>query len=140
MDMENGLENRIISISKKYYEIEKIVEKIATKRYPSTRIKRIFIHLLNDLTKEIIKEIYNNPVEYIRILGSNKKGFEILNEIKANTNLSIITKFSDFEKLNNESINLMLNIEKKATDLYYLGIEKQNPLVKMDYLTSPYIK
>lgn len=140
MDMEIGLENRILNLSKEFYDIELLVEAVKTKRYPSTRIKRIMIHLLNDLKEETVKKIYNNPIEYVRVLGSNKKGLEILNHIKSNTNLSIITKFADYEKINNDKIKEMLNYEKKATDIYFLGIENNKPLLKMDYLTSPYIR
>lgn len=140
MDMEIGLENRILNLSKEFYDIELLVEAVKTKRYPSTRIKRIMIHLLNDLKEETVKKIYNNTIEYVRVLGSNKKGLEILNHIKSNTNLSIITKFADYEKINNDKIKEMLNYEKKATDIYFLGIENNKPLLKMDYLTSPYIR
>lgn len=140
MDMENGLENRILEMSKKSLDINQIIEGAVTKRYPSTRIKRILIHMLSDLNHETIRNAYQTPINYIRILGSNKKGLEILNKIKNNSEVSIITKYADYKSLNNNHTNLMLKYEEKATDLYYLGINKDKPKVKMDYLISPYIK
>lgn len=139
MDMENGLENRILEMGLKLNNINDIVESITTKRYPSTRIKRILIHMLLDIKKETIKKVYSSPVEYIRILGSNKKGMEILNKINEKSQVSIITKFSNYKKFKNEYINIMLELEEKATDLYFLGVN-QKPYKKMDYIISPYIK
>lgn len=140
MDMEDGLENRIIDKSSLSFDINSIVDNISTKRYPKTRIKRILIHMLSNLYKDTIESAYAAPPSYIRILASNKKGLEILNKIKLQSVISIITKFADYKYLNNENINLMLDYEKKATDLFYLGLNSNKPIVNMDYLKSPYIR
>lgn len=139
MDIENGLENRIIKASYNKIQIEEIVESVTTKRYPSTRIKRILVHLLSNLDKETIQTIYKTPVNYIRVLGCNQKGLEILRNIKKNSDVNIITKYADYKSLKNEEINLMLSYEEIATNLYFLGITNTKPLVNMDYLVSPYI-
>jgi predicted nucleotidyltransferase len=139
MDIEKGLENRLIKSASEELDIEAIVSAVTTKRYPSTRIKRILIHLLANLDKETIQKAYELPVTYIRVLGSNKKGIELLREIKRNSDLNIITKFADYKSIKNDSIKLMLEYEELATNLYYLGIEKAKPVVNMDYFTSPYI-
>ena len=139
MDMENGLENRILEKGLKFYELERIIEEIRTKRYAATRIKRILIHLLLDLKREEIEALYALPTEHIRVLGLNKKGMEILNKIKTQTELSIITKFSDYKNLLNENINKFMDFEEKATDIYYLAFNKDYPYKKMDYITTPYI-
>ncbi|WFA09796.1 nucleotidyltransferase [Tissierella sp. Yu-01] len=139
MDIENGLENRIIKASSDEIQIEEIIKSVTTKRYPSTRIKRILVHLLSNLDKETIQMIYKTPVNYIRVLGSNQKGLEILRNIKNNSNVNIITKFADHKSLKSEEIDLMLSYEEMATNLYFLGITKNKPLVNMDYKLSPYI-
>ncbi|NLC02726.1 MAG: nucleotidyltransferase, partial [Tissierellia bacterium] len=90
--MEEGLENRILSKSNLSKDINYILKSITTKRYPLTRIQRIFIHMLNNIDKENIKHLYNSVPNYIRVLGSNKKGYEILNKIKSDSNINIITK------------------------------------------------
>ncbi len=139
MDMEEGLENRILRMSLKHYNIQELVDEVTTKRYPSTRIKRIIIHLLMNLQRDEIKRIYGLPIEYIRVLGCNKKGLEILQRINKANEISIITKYSNFRKLRNQNINSFLEYEEKATDLFFLGISKNKPYEKMDYITSPYI-
>lgn len=139
MDMESGLENRIIDKSKLSYDINCVVDSISTKRYAKTRIKRILIHMLAGLKKETIVTAYATPPSYIRILASNTKGLEILNKIKLQSVIPIVTKFADYKYLDNEDINTMLQYEKLATDLFYLGINKSKPITNMDYLKSPYI-
>ncbi|MBC8590474.1 nucleotidyltransferase [Wansuia hejianensis] len=140
LDIENGLENRIIEKSSLYNSIEKIVGAITTKRYPITRIQRILIHLLNNLDGNTIRELYSYVPQYIRILGANKKGLELLKLIKENSNLSIITKFADYHKLDNKVINKFLDFEQMSTDIFFLGLGLNESLVKMDYYISPYIK
>lgn len=123
-----------------YNSIEKIVGAITTKRYPITRIQRILIHLLNNLDGNTIRELYSYVPQYIRILGANKKGLELLKLIKENSNLSIITKFADYHKLDNKVINKFLDFEQMSTDIFFLGLGLNESLVKMDYYISPYIK
>lgn len=139
-DVDEGLENRILKFIKKYNNIEKIITNISTKRYPATRIKRIFVHLLLDLYEVDIKKAYKYKPNFIRVLASNKKGLLLLNRIKSKSDVDIITKFSNYTQYNNKTMEEFFYFEKKATDIYFLGLDLDNPLVGMDYLTSPYIK
>ncbi|OLS01726.1 nucleotidyltransferase [Tissierella creatinophila] len=140
LDIDEGLENRIIKFIKENNSIEEIISKTTTKRYPSTRIQRIFIHLLLHLNEVNLKELYSYRTQYIRVLAANKKGLYLLNKIKKESEVKIITKFANYEKYNNEVINKFLYFEKKATDIYFLGLNLDKPLVDMDYYTTPYIK
>lgn len=140
MDMENGLENRILDKGQRKNDINEIINSIQTRRYPKTRIQRIFIHLLNRLYKDTIKEIYSKSPSYIRILGSNNKGLELLNKIKETSKIPVVTKYADSKYLDDNCIRKMLRIEENATNLFYFGLHPEKPLVNMDYLISPYIK
>ena len=138
-DMEKGLENRILENSKEHLNIDNLISAISSKRYPKTRISRILIHLLLRLTKEEILYIFSQKPKYIRILASNKKGFEIINSIKNNSEIEIINKFSDVNRNIDRISKKILSFEQTATDLYFLGLDLPKPLKGMDYLTSPYI-
>lgn len=140
LDIEDGLENRIMAKNLILSDINSLVDSIATKRYPKTRIQRILIHILNNLYGSDVKELYDSKVPYIRVLGANKKGLELLNTIKSSSSIPIITKFADYKKYNNETINKFAYFEQKATDIFFIGISPKKPLLKMDYLISPYIK
>lgn len=139
LDNEPGLENRIVEIGLLEHKIGDIVKNISTKRHPETRVQRILIHLLNELYEPDVKELLEYEPQYIRVLGFNNKGIELLREIKAKTNLDIITKFANYPRLNNPIINKFLSYEERATNLYFLGVNFDSPLRDMDYLTSPYI-
>lgn len=139
-DVNEGLDNRIIDCSTKYSSICDILDCISTKRYTMTRLKRILIHLLLNLNKEIVNELISVGPQYIRVLGANTKGIEILKMAKKISNLPIITKFADYTKLNNSLVSQMIEIDKKATDIYELGLSKDKSKVNLDYTISPYIK
>lgn len=137
-DMEDGLENRFVKYNEKTNGIIDLIQGVSTKRYPKTRIQRILIHLLLGLTRPHIENIYSQENSYIRVLGSNHRGLELLKQIKKNSNIHILSKFADYKYLNNENINLILDYEKKASDLFFYGINSKK--YNMDYLISPYIK
>ena len=138
MDVETGLENRIVNKAYKYKNIEDLVNKISTKRYAKTRIQRIFIHLMAGLDKWTFYKLLPYHPTYIRVLGANDKGVFLLKKIKEKSNVPIITKFSHFKKYNNPHLNKIISFDKKSTDLYFLGID--DLYMNMDYYTSPYIK
>lgn len=139
-DIDEGLENRILKFIKENSEIENIISKVSTKRYPSTRIQRIFIHLLLGFDRFDIKELYSYDNQYIRVLAASQKGLMLLKKIKVESNVKIITKFANYKKHNNKIINKFLELEKKATDIYFLGLDLEKPLTDMDYYKTPYIK
>jgi len=140
LDIEDGLENRLINQSQLHNDIKKIIMATSSKRYPSTRIQRILIHLLNNLTGPSIRELYDSKPIYIRILAANSNGLELLNSIKNNSDISIITKFSHYKKYNNEVMEKFLFYERQASDLYFLGLDLDKKFTKYDYYISPYIK
>ena len=138
MDVEIGLENRIVNKSYKYRNIKDLVEEISTKRYAKTRIQRILVHLMTGLDKNTFKILASQYPTYIRVLAANSKGLFLLRKIKEKSNIPIITKFSHYKKYNNSYLDKIISFDKKSTDLYFMGID--NFSMNMDYYTSPYIK
>lgn len=139
IDISEGLENRIVKLSKKNNNMEDIISDSSTKRYPQTRIQRILTHLLLDLNRLEIEKAYLSEPTYIRILGANRKGQAIIRKIKKEASIKVITKFSDYRKYNIKELQENLEFEKKVTDIYFLGLSLKTPLVDMDYYTSPYM-
>lgn len=140
IDMENGLENRIIEKGFSSNNIEDIINTITSKRYPKTRIQRLFIHLLNGLYENDFLDMYKTYPSYIRVLGSNKKGLLLLKEIKKRSSIPIITKFANYKYLKDEEIERIISFDKKATDIFFIGLKGDKVLSNMDYYISPYIK
>lgn len=139
--VDEGLQNRMLKAFNNSNDLREIIEYIKTKRYPETRIKRILIHALMDFDKDTFKRLDIEGPKYIRVLGANNNGLDLLSEIKLKSNLPIITKFSNYNKLNDKTLNEMINFDKKSTDLYFTGLNKftQKTNMNLDFLTSPYI-
>ncbi|MBS4536093.1 nucleotidyltransferase [Clostridium sp. D2Q-14] len=133
-DIEDGLENRIIEEANKSDNIISIINSVKTKRYAYTRLQRILIHILLDIKFEK-EHILNFPL-YARILGANSKGFKILNEIKNNSNISIINKVAHYKKK-----NPIFYLDIQASNIYFLGTKNTTKIKNnFDYHISPYIK
>lgn len=138
IDMEEGLENRIINQAYKHRDLDLLLDAITSKRYTKTRIQRILIHLMLDLTEKAFHELLPHHPSYIRVLAANDKGVFLLRKIKESTDPAIITKFSHYHGYNRQYLDRIIEFDKKSTDLYYLGLDDYK--VNMDYLTSPYIR
>ena len=119
-DVNEGLENRIYNAVRQSVSVEDIYKLIKTKRYTLSRIRRIILKAYLGITKE-----YSFDVPYIRILGFNSRGKELLPNLKKNAKLPIISKYSDIQRLDNNGKKLF-ELECRCTDLYNLGYK--NPL------------
>ncbi len=126
--VDEGIENRITKEITKANSWEELTKKIKTKRYTYNKINRMLIHILTNFTKE---EANNLTIDYIRILGFNKKGKQHLNKIKKGLNLPIITNYKS-------NISKILDIEFRITKVYSLPLN--NSLITQEYTNKPIIK
>lgn len=138
-DVNEGLENRIYNYFQSNDSLNNILDFIKTKRYTFTRLKRILINILVGLDKDTFDILNTHGPQYIRVLGCNAKGIKILNNSKNKNSIPIITKFSQYKQYNNDILNNMIMLDKKSTDIYFLGLKK-NTKNNLDYYTTPYIK
>ena len=106
---------------------------IKSKRYTQTRIQRIILYALLGITKNDM-DISKKTLPYIRILGFNKNGKNLVSEIaRNNSELKIITSVKDFLDNNNDkNLELILNKDIFATNVYTLGF-KNKSLSNLDY-------
>ena len=132
-DVNEGLENSIKLASTTCKTIDEIIEKVSTKRYTKTRISRILTYILLDITKSEMEQS-KNANQYIRVLGINKKCEGILKTIN---NDKLITSLKKFEENNGE--NQLLNIDKKATEIYTIKYPK-SVQANLDYTSKFIIK
>ena len=102
-DVSEGLENRIIECASASSSVCELLKKIKTKRYTMARIKRILLLIFLKITKNM----QNKKIPYIKILGTNKKGLEILKKAKKTSELPIVSRLQEIKKLG-----------KKATDFF----------------------
>ncbi|MFR5876262.1 MAG: nucleotidyltransferase family protein [Eubacterium sp.] len=120
-DVSEGLENRIVDAVRTSSNLEEIYDKINTKRYTHSRIRRIILRAFLSIDKSIPKE-----PQYLHILGFSEKGRELLSKMKNAADLPIISKYSD---INNQSslVKQLYEQECILTDIYNLGYTTPRP-------------
>lgn len=121
-DVSEGLENVLKKASNETTEIEKLIDMMKSKRYTRTRIQRILLHALLNITKDEVNNYKYNP-QYIRVLGVTKTGEKLLTQIYNKSNLPIVTSVSKFLKSANETGRRMIEKDILATNIYTLGYE-----------------
>ena len=114
-DVNEGIENLIKSSADKTNNISELIKLVKSKRYTQTRIQRILIYALLNITKQDMK-ISKKTSPYIRVLGCTKKGQKLLKEIPQNRLITSLKKYEQ-NKLN-KNITRMLEIDKSATNIY----------------------
>ena len=129
-EVSEGLENLIISSVSQTNNLNELIDMIKSKRYTKTKIQRILLYALLGITKQDM-ELSNKVVPYIRVLGCNNNGKTLISQIEKHT--KVITSLKRFEKGNiNKKLARLLEIDKKATDIYTIGYLK-NSKTGLDY-------
>ena len=105
LDVDEGIEYRLLEYINKSKNIDEFINNIKTKRYTYNKLNRMFIHILLSFLKTD-----NVDIEYIRILGFNSNGKKYLNSIKENLEIST--------NINKDSIQY--KYELKASIIYDL--------------------
>ncbi len=121
-DVTEGIENLLKKATNEGMELENIIDILKTKRYTRTRIQRILLHTLLNVTKSDVENYKYNP-QYIRVLGFNKTGEKILSQIHNNSNLPVVTSVNKFLKNANPTSKKMLEKDIMATNIYTLGYQ-----------------
>lgn len=114
-DVNEGLENIIKASAEKTNDLSELINLIKSKRYTQTRIQRILIYTLLNITKQDMK-ISKKTSPYIRVLGCTKNGQKLLKEIPQNRLITSLYKYEQ-NKLN-KNVKRMLEIDKYSTNIY----------------------
>ncbi len=132
-DVSEGLENKIKLAANTCNNLNDLISKIKSKRYTQTRIQRILLYALLNISKKDIN-LSKKATPYIRVLGFNKHGKRIISAIaSANPKLHIIVSVKKFmENSNDSTLRKILSKDIFATNVYTLGYKK-DPIANLDY-------
>ena len=132
-DVSEGLENKIKLAANTCNNLNDLISKIKSKRYTQTRIQRILLYALLNISKKDIN-LSKKVTPYIRVLGFNKHGKRIISAIaSANPKLHIIVSVKKFmENSNDSTLRKILSKDIFATNVYTLGYKK-DPIANLDY-------
>lgn len=132
-EVEEGIENRLLSYIKEATTFYEFMEQIKTKRYTWTRLQRICLRILTNTTKEqLYPVLVKAEATYIRLLGMSLNGQTYLNSIKKDVELPIISKVSAYK-------DEILSLDIKATQTYLSIFPEplRSKLLKQEYSTPP---
>ncbi|WIF94603.1 nucleotidyltransferase [Caminicella sporogenes] len=139
-DINEGLENRLKKACLISNSLKELIDNIKTKRYALTRIQRILINSLINITKsdiELIKKDFQP--KYLRILGFSKKGTDIIKMIKKSCDIPIITNLKQYYP-QDKIAKRILEIDIISSDIYSLLYKnKSMRRGSYDYIKKPYI-
>ena len=112
--VSEGIENRLYRAVREAHDLESLITLAKTKRYARTRLQRlIYCAFLG-----IDADTASGTPPYIRVLGANAKGRDILRVAKENgTALPVVSRASQVQELGEEAKRVFA-LECKAADLF----------------------
>ena len=118
-DISEGVENKLFSAIRVATSLSKVYNNVKSKRYTLARIRRLVLSAFLGIDNSFFMQ----KPEYIRVLGFNKTGEEILRDCRKNSEMPIILKATEIKQLS-EKAQKMFEFENRATDLYLLSLKK----------------
>ena len=118
--LSEGIENRLYSVVRTAETYTALLAEAKTRRYPMARLRRV---LWSALLGVRVEDCAGLP-PYIRVLGMNARGREILNA--ASPSLPILTRTAQLKDLD-ERCNRIFDLECTATDLHALCMPHPYP-------------
>lgn len=119
-DCAQGLSERLYKAVRKACSLDELYFLTKTKRYTLARIRRAVLCSFLGIDKQTLTE----PIAYIRVLGMNQRGREILSA--AQCGLPIDTSLKSLSKQSREA-HRQAAAEERFGDIYSLTFEKPRP-------------
>lgn len=126
-----GLPARLVRAARTARSMEEFYLLAKTKRYAHSRIRRLALWAFLG----IVESDRPRKPAYLRVLGFNERGREILKEMKTTATLPVLTKPAHIRELPVEAQQLFA-LECRATDLFALCFETPK-LAGLDLVTTP---
>ena len=134
-DLEIGLENRLYKYAIKNLSFEDFFNEILTKRITISRLQRILLHSLFNLTENITEKV-KNKVPFVKILGFSTKGQEYLKYLKKLDDYNerkILTSNRNLKEILNEEEIELFNFNELCSQIYRIKSSYINigyPIIK----------
>lgn len=129
--ISEGFENKLKKEICDSYSYDEFLFKIKSKRYELSRIKRILVNILLNISKEDFNLLKENNSNYAHILAFNHDKKDLLSHISNTSNIPVISS------LNNKTLSylnkyqkLSLDIDIYASNIYSMLI---NQKINKDY-------
>ena len=133
-DVSEGLEFSIKKAANSCNTINEFLDIVKSKRYTVTRLQRILLYALLNISKEDMQLSKQVEMPYVRVLGFNDNGKKLISEIATkHPELKIITSVKKFIDTNSDKdLQVLFDKDVLATDVYSLAFEN-NSLANLDF-------
>ena len=111
-DVTEGLEVSIKNAAESCNRLDDLINIIKSKRFTQTRIQRILLYALLGIDKKKM-DVARKISPYVRVLGLNKRGKQLLSEIvRNNPKINIVTSVKKYQdNVGNKNLKDMLQTE-----------------------------
>ena len=126
-DVTEGLEVSIKNAAESCNKLDDLINIIKSKRFTQTRIQRILLYALLGIDKKKM-DVARKISPYVRVLGLNNRGKQLLSEIvRNNPKINIVTSVKKYmDNVGNKNLKEMLQTDILATNIYTLGYESDS--------------
>jgi len=134
-DVSEGLEFALKNALETAASLEDLVTAVSSKRIPKSRIRRILMNLAMNLTDRELVLLTENVTPYLRVLGFNGRGQEILAEIKKRGDLPILTNLRSNQTRLSPAQRTSLELDVRATNIRSILLSRK--CYNEDYTRNP---
>lgn len=133
-DVSEGLEFSIKKAVNSCNNINEFLGIVKSKRYTVTRLQRILLYALLNISKEDMQLSKQVDKPYVRVLGFNDNGKKLVSEIATkHPEIKLITSVKKFIDGNSDKdLQILFDKDVFATDIYSLAFEN-NSLANLDF-------
>ncbi|MBR6322377.1 MAG: nucleotidyltransferase family protein, partial [Lachnospiraceae bacterium] len=135
LDFAPELADRVKNLLPDCYTFKEWSAALKTKAFTHTRINRALIHtILGIRTTDLEEYVDEDFCMYARILGFRASASPLFSQIRANTNLPIISKMADARNILTPKAMRLLMIDVRTSDIFRSVVyNKFGTLLKDDY-------
>ena len=127
LDVSESLSNKIIKSIDKYDSFDGFCNILKSKDLSHTRISRCLMHILLDIKAGNMQKYKDdNFTSFIRILGQKKSSFPLLAKIGESSEIPVINRLKDADKLLDPLSMQLLNENLTASKVYNLLCGRKN--------------
>lgn len=112
-DLSEGLENRLYRASREACSLEQLYAAVKSKRYPLARVRRLVMNAFLQLPAQM--QTLSPP--YLRVLGMNERGKQILSAMKKTASLPVSTSLMKLAR-STQAARQWAQVEAAACDQY----------------------
>jgi predicted nucleotidyltransferase len=135
-----GLDLRFLKAALLSRNLEELLQKVKSKRFTYTRLQRLLLYFLFEITKQDISESEEFGPQYIRVLGFDEKGREVLSEMRDRATIPIISTPSIYNKAYSKYEKRFDNPERDAFGKkpYFSTYEMFKKQIQFDFRCADY--